>query len=154
MPAEHRPGWFDPDRLDPARQRAAAAYLRQLRPIGVVGQGERNDAFLVRLTVRSSGTFESPGLEPWGVLETLEHGAVIVPSAIASATMLPTLPVPLRRLGARIGPTTRRLEVAQRAVEERPAVRRIRDRFVAAAVAHATLHRQLEAWTPDRPTDA
>ncbi|HEY6799290.1 MAG TPA: hypothetical protein VI121_01510 [Agromyces sp.] len=151
MAAEHGPAWFDADLLDPAQRRAAIAYLRLRRPIGVVGQGERNDAFLDSLTVRSGGTFIADGLEPWGLLETAEHGAVVVPAEITMGARLPRLPLPLRRLGARIGPAVRRLASAQASVEERPSVRRLRDRFVAAAVAHSDLHRQLEAWRPEMP---
>ena len=151
MAADRHPRWFDPELLDPAQRRVAITYLRLRRPNGVVGQGERNDAFLGALTVRSAGTFELEGSAPWGLLETVEHGAVIVPAELTVATRLAKLPVALRRLGARIGPITRRLEVAQAAVEKRPAVRRLRDRFVAAGVAHAALHRQLEEWRQGSP---
>lgn len=151
MAVDRIPGWFDPELLDPAQLRVAIAYLRLRRPTGVVGQGARNDAFLGALTVRSAGTFELEGSAPWGLLESVEHGAVIVPAELTVATRLAKLPVSLRRLGDRIGPITRRLEIAQAAVEERPGVRRLRDRFVAAAVAHAALHRQLGEWRPGSP---
>ncbi|WP_146185011.1 hypothetical protein [Agromyces badenianii] len=146
MAADHGLGWYDPETLEPSQRRALSAYLRLRRPIGVVGQGERNDAFLRELTVRSAAAFEVDGMETWGILETVEHGALVVPADLAAAATVARASVALRRLGARVGPTRRRLEAAQAAVEERPAVRRLRARFIAAAVAHAALHGQLERW--------
>lgn len=152
MAADHGLGWYDPERLDASARRATSSYLRLRRPIGVVGQSERNDAFLRELTVRSASTFESEGMVPWGILETEGHGAVVVPADLAAAANVPRSAIALRRLAARVGPMQRRLEAAQAAIEERPAVRRLRTRFIAAAVAHAALFRQLEDWSPP-PTE-
>lgn len=123
------------------------AHLRARRPAGVVGQGERNDEFYRRLTVRSAGGFVATDLDPWGILESIEYGAVVVPHALALGADLPSLPPALHRLAARVGPAARRLESAQEACDARPAVRRLRDRFIAAAMAHADLHRRLESWS-------
>jgi hypothetical protein len=147
MAAERDPVWLAPDRLEPAQWRAVKGHLRERRPVGVVGQGERNDAFYRSLTVRSAGGFVVQDLDAWGVLESAEHGAVLVPHALAEAAELPPLPPALRRLAARVGPTGRRLRLAQEACDAKPGVRRLRERFIAAAVAHAELHRRLEAWS-------
>lgn len=112
----------------------------------MVGQGERNDDFYRSLTARSAGGFEVDELDPWGVIESIEYGAVVVPHALALAAELPPLPPALRRLAARIGPVSRRLELAQEACNAKPTVQRLRERFIAAAVAHADLHRRLESW--------
>ncbi|WP_350348567.1 hypothetical protein ABIQ69_01165 [Agromyces sp. G08B096] len=146
MAAERRPTWLVLDRLDPPRRRAALAHLRGHRPVGMVGQGVRNERFYRDLTVRSVAAFTDDDVEPWGILETVEHGAVVVPYEIALAADLPRAPVALRRLAARVGPMNQRLARAQAARDASPAVVRLRERFIAAAIAHATLHRQLELW--------
>ena len=71
-------GWLTAEALDDDARKRLRAYLRERRPIGVVGQGERQFEFYARLTVSSAGAFAPPGHEPWGVLESAEHGAVIV----------------------------------------------------------------------------
>lgn len=140
--------WFDADRVaDDARERLRG-HFRQRRPVGVVGQGERQLEFYRRLTVVSAGVIVPQGDEPAGVLETLEHGGVIVPGELAAAARLPAAPPALLRLAARAEPSTRRMLKAKRDTDERPAVQRLRERFIAAAVAHAEVHRRLEEWTP------
>lgn len=140
--------WFRPERLDAAEQRRVAQHLHDVRPFGVVGQGSRNETFYRTLTVRSASRFDVPGLQPWGVVETVELGGVVVPPELVSGADLPRLPVPLRKLAARVGPTRARFLAAQAQSEARPAVVRLRKRFLNAAVADARLHRQLEEWTP------
>lgn len=146
MPADRPPEWLVLDRLDPAQRRALTVHFRERRHVGMVGQGTRNDEFYRSLTVRSAGGFLAQGLDPWGILESVEYGAVVVPHAIAIGADLPPLPPALRRLAARIGPISRRLQLAQEACDAKPAVQRNRERFLAAAVAHADLHRRLESW--------
>jgi hypothetical protein len=147
MAAERGPAWLDLDRLEPAQRRAVTAHFRDRRAVGLVGQGERNDEFYRALTVRSAGGFVVQGIDPWGVLESIEYGAVVVPHALVLAADLPALPPALRRLAARVGPIGRRLRLAQEACDARPGVQRLRERFIAAAVAHADLHRRLESWS-------
>jgi len=147
MAADRYPAWLHPDQLDPAQRRAMSSHFRDRRPAGMVGQGERNDEFYRSLTVRSCGGFVVTDLEPWGILESIEHGAVVVPHVVVSASDLPPLPPALRRLAARVGPVSRRLQLAQEACDARPTVLRLRQRFLAAAVAHADLHRRLESWS-------
>jgi hypothetical protein len=149
MPGDRLPGWLVLDRLEPVQRRAASAHLRERRDVGMVGQGARNDEFYRSLTVRSAGGFVVPDLEPWGVLESVEHGAVVVPHVVTLGAEVPPLPPELRRLAARIGPVSRRLRLAQERSDAKPAVRRHRERFIAAAVAHADLHRRLESWGDD-----
>jgi hypothetical protein len=141
-------GWLKAETLDDDARKRLRAHLRERRPIGVVGQGERQYEFYARLTVSSAGAFAPAGYEPWGVLESHEHGAVIVTPEVVAAAELPPLPPALDRLAARIGPSNGRLTRAKQATDERPAVRRLRERFIAAAVAHAELHRRLEEWVP------
>jgi hypothetical protein len=147
MRAERQPAWLCLDRVDHAQRRELSGHFRERRPVGVVGQGVRNDEFYRSLTVRSAGGYVVQGLDAWGVLESVEHGAVLVPHALAVAADLPPLPPALRRMAARVGPMARRLRQAQEACDARPGVRRLRERFIAVAVAHADLHRRLEAWT-------
>lgn len=151
MAGERGPAWLDVARLDAAHRRALSLHLRERRPVGMVGQGERNLEFYRALTVRSAEPFVVDGLEPWGILESVEHGAVVVPHALVLATDLPPLPPALRRLAARVGPMARRLQRAQEACDARPTVRRLRERFIGAAVAHADLHRRLESWSLEQP---
>lgn len=141
-------GWLTAEALDEDARKRLRAHLRERRPVGVVGQGERQFEFYARLTVSSAGAFAIPGHEPWGVLESAEHGAVIVSPEVVAAADLPGLPPALDRLAARIGPSNLRLARAKAATDERPAVQRLRERFIAAAVAHAELHRRLEEWAP------
>ncbi|MFD6054455.1 hypothetical protein [Agromyces sp. NPDC060279] len=142
--------WYDPGRVPDDAVAKLHAHFRARRPVGVVGQGELQRSFYARLTITSAAVFdgEAEGVEPWGVLESAEYGAVLVPAELAAATTLPELPPALHRLASRVGPVTRRLEQAKRATDERPAVQRFRERFIAAAVAHAELHRRLEEWQP------
>jgi hypothetical protein len=141
-------GWLKAETLDDDARKRLRAHLRERRPVGVVGQGERQLEFYARLTVSSAGAFVWPGHEPWGVLESAEHGAVIVSPEVVAAAELPALPPSLHRLAARVGPSNQRLSRAKEATDERPAVQRLRERFIAAAVAHAELHRRLEEWAP------
>lgn len=149
-------GWYDAARVPDDDLATLHAHFRTRRAVGVVGQGELQRSFYARLTVTSAEVFEAEGVEPWGVLESAEHGAVLVPAELAAATTLPELPPALHRLAARVGPVTRRLQQAKRATDERPAVQRLRERFIAAAVAHAEVHRKLEEWRPrpERERDA
>lgn len=146
MPGDRHPDWLVLDRLEPAQRRTVSAHFKERRHVGMVGQGVRNDEFYRSLTVRSAGGFVTQDLDPWGILESVEYGAVVVPHAIALGADLPPLPPALRRLAARVGPVSRRLHLAQEACDAKPAVRRHRERFIAAAVAHADLHRRLESW--------
>jgi hypothetical protein len=143
-----RISWYDADRVPDDAVAGLHAHFRERRAVGVVGQGEEQRAFYARLTVTSAAVFEAEGVEPWGVLESAEHGAVLVPAELAAATTLPALPPALHRLAARVGPANRRLQQAKEVTDGRPAVQRFRERFIAAAVAHAALHRKLEEWQP------
>ncbi len=151
-----RIAWYDADRVPDDAVARLHAHFRERRPVGVVGQGETQRAFYARLTVTSAGVLEAEGVEAWGVLESAEHGAVLVPAELAAASVLPALPPALQRLAARVGPANRRLRQAKDATDARPAVQRFRERFIAAAVAHAELHRRLEEWQPraERERDA
>ncbi|MFK4731514.1 hypothetical protein ROT00_17630 [Agromyces mediolanus] len=143
-----RIAWFDAGRVPDDSVAVLWKHFRERRAVGVVGQGEGQRAFYSRLTVTSAGVFEAEGVEPWGVIESAEYGAVLVPAELAAAATLPALPAGLQRLAARVGPSNRRLQQAKQATDARPAVRRLRERFIAAAVAHAEVHRRLEEWRP------
>jgi hypothetical protein len=129
----------------------AERFLEGPAPVNARARGRTVHQALASVEVTGADYFNLgcvDGRESWGVLATVNRGAIAVPAELAKAAELPSLPKDLARIATKVGPVNDQLRRAILLARRNPDDTELQEAVIHAAVEHAQLHESLRVWRP------